>query len=79
MMAQQSKRCIFSDNWWIILVNYPLNICCRYSLEAHHRGASNEHPQNMFYRRLNKHYSRTRYDHNLPIIKSLMLSGETKI
>ena len=31
------------------------NICCRYSLEAPRRGASNEYPQHMYSRR-NKKY-----------------------
>ena len=38
---------VFDDNFGIILVLHK-NLCCGYSLEAPHRGASNEYPQHMF-------------------------------
>ena len=43
--VEQIRR-VFEDNWGIVFVISPQNICCGYSLESR-RGDSNEHPQRM--------------------------------
>ena len=42
------KRHFFNQNVWIFFLFLQENICCGHSLEAPHRGASNEYPQHMF-------------------------------
>ena len=39
---------VFSQKLLIFYLFLYENICCGYSLEAPHRGASNEYPQHMF-------------------------------
>ena len=42
------KTLFFNPKVLIFFLFLRKNICCGYSLEATHRGASNEYPQHMF-------------------------------
>ena len=53
-------RCIATDKRGIQIIFFLFldeNICCGYSLEAPHQGASNEYPQHMFLLRNKKDIS----------------------
>ena len=45
---------------WVLIRSASIhkNICCGYSLEAPHQGASNEYPQHMFLWGYKKNYPR---------------------
>ena len=51
---QQIKHFFFIRKLLIFILFLNKNICCGYSLEAPHRGASNEYPQHMFLSRNKK-------------------------
>ena len=59
MRKENAERygCVSSDNYGIISPNLHLclNICCGYTLEAPHRGASNECSQHMFCKEIKKY------------------------